>query len=163
MDSTTYRDQDCVKYAPLWPKLLLGGVTAIGLHHGVFIYGEWHLYSAIILAIHILAPIVYTALLTQYANSDISASFLEAFLVFMSYITTLLASIAVYRVFFHRLSRARFPGPRLARMSKLWHAWACRDSKNFLVLDAWARKYGDFVRTGEMLPSFTKKHASSQS
>ena len=62
----------------------------------------------------------------------------------------LLTSIAVYRVLFHRLSRAGFPGPPLARISKFWHVWACRDSKNHLVLDRLAQVYGDFVRTGKI-------------
>ncbi|KAL9593682.1 MAG: hypothetical protein Q9219_007437 [cf. Caloplaca sp. 3 TL-2023] len=73
---------------------------------------------------------------------------MEAVLVFGVYLTTLLTSIVVYRVYFHRLSREGFAGPPLARITEIWHAWACRDSKNFLVLDDVAREYGDFVRTG---------------
>ncbi|KAI4244342.1 MAG: hypothetical protein L6R40_003068 [Gallowayella cf. fulva] len=76
------------------------------------------------------------------------SSLLEAILLFGIYLTTLLTSITVYRVYFHRLSRAGFPGPRSARITKLWHAWACKDSRSFLVLDSLARQYGDFVRTG---------------
>ncbi|KAL9116776.1 MAG: hypothetical protein Q9187_006695 [Circinaria calcarea] len=144
-------DQNYSKCAPLWNRLAFGGVTAIGLHYGLFIHQEWHLHSPMIFTVHLLAFILYAAFQIIIQECEITSSFLEAVLVFGVYLTTLLTSIAVYRLYFHRLSRAGFPGPRLARTTKIWHAWACRDSRNFLVLDELARQYGDFVRTGKML------------
>ncbi|PVI04480.1 cytochrome P450 [Periconia macrospinosa] len=62
--------------------------------------------------------------------------------------TSLFSSIGVYRVFFHKLRS--FPGPYLARVSKLWHVWKCvkSRSRNHLILDDLYKQYGDFVRTG---------------
>jgi hypothetical protein len=59
----------------------------------------------------------------------------------------LFSSITIYRIFFHQLKR--FPGPRLASLTKLWHVWKCRDSRGHLVLQAWYEEYGEFVRTGK--------------
>ncbi|KAK2745695.1 hypothetical protein FQN57_003592 [Myotisia sp. PD_48] len=51
-------------------------------------------------------------------------------------------------LFFHRLTIAGFRGPKIASVTKIWHMWKCRSSKNHLVLDELHQKYGDFVRTG---------------
>ncbi|KAL9119179.1 MAG: hypothetical protein Q9187_004266 [Circinaria calcarea] len=86
-----------------------------------------------------------------YCNElDTSASLLNSALIGISYLATLFASIALYRLVFHRLTRARFPEPIFARLTKLWHVWACRRSKNHLILAELNRKYGDFVRTALM-------------
>lgn len=137
-----------------WGKLALSAVAAIALHLGSFIHGEWHLHSPIIFVSHSLAFFSFTAFLMLVQDYTARSSLLEAILLFGIYLTTLLTSITVYRVYFHRLSRAGFPGPRSARITKLWHAWACKDSRSFLVLDSLARQYGDFVRTGKRVSVF---------
>ena len=163
MAQIMYRDQDYSKCAPLWGRLAFGGVAAIGLHYGLFIHQEWHLHSPMIFTVRMLAFILFTTFQTTIEECDISPSFLEAVLVFGGYLTTLLTSITVYRLYFYRLSRAGFPGPRLARTTKIWHAWACGDSRNFLVLDELARRYGDFVRTGEMPEVSAARHVFNRS
>lgn len=55
--------------------------------------------------------------------------------------------MTIYRLFFHPLRR--FPGPVLARVSKLWHVFHCINSRNYLLLDKLHLQYGEFVRTGE--------------
>lgn len=65
------------------------------------------------------------------------------------YLPGLLFSIIIYRFFFHQLTQTAFPGPWYARITKLWHVWAYRDSRNHVVLDGLQKKYGDFVRTGK--------------
>jgi len=60
----------------------------------------------------------------------------------------LFASIAVYRHFFHQLRG--FPGPKIAGITKFWHAYKCLPGQNYLVLDELHKKYGDFVRTGKI-------------
>ena len=47
---------------------------------------------------------------------------------------------------FHPLHH--FPGPALAKVSKLWNVAHCLGSKNHLLLDGLHKEYGDFVRTG---------------
>ncbi|MCJ1268692.1 hypothetical protein MMC22_008580 [Lobaria immixta] len=61
------------------------------------------------------------------------------------YMSGLFCSITVYRLFFHRLRH--FSGPQLAAVTKLWHVFQCRDSRNYLVLDSMHKQYGNFVRT----------------
>ncbi|KAL9134417.1 MAG: hypothetical protein Q9175_004399 [Cornicularia normoerica] len=63
-----------------------------------------------------------------------------------TYLASLFASIITYRTMFHRLRH--FPGPALAKVSKLWHVAHCLDSKNDLLLEGLHQEYGDFVRTG---------------
>lgn len=145
--------RDACRNTPLYGKLALAVITAVFVHHGLFVHEEWHLHSAAILFYHSLALVLYTAFLAIVEQCATIPALMAATSVFGAYLTALLTSIAVYRVLFHRLSRAGFPGPPLTRISKLWHVWACRDSKNHLVLDRLAQQYGDFVRTGEM-PEF---------
>ncbi|KAI9151287.1 Cytochrome P469 monooxygenase [Paramyrothecium foliicola] len=88
-----------------------------------------------------------------------------------AYFTSLLSSIAVYRLFFHRLRK--FRGPRLAALTKLWHVWKCRYSRGHIVLEDMRRQYGSFVRTGpneitifhpaafELMDGYNSPHARS--
>ena len=65
-----------------------------------------------------------------------------------TYLSSLFVSIITYRTMFHRLHH--FPGPALAKFSKLWHVAHCLGSKNHLLLDGLHKTYGDFVRTGTL-------------
>lgn len=115
-------------------------------HLGIFIRGEWHLRAPNIVATHASALIIGPFLWAFYASLPVSSCFLAFSTLFLIYIIGLFGSISVYRLFFHRLRH--FPGPRLAGLTKLWHAYQCRDSRNYLVLDNLHNKYGTFVRTG---------------
>lgn len=88
--------------------------------------------------------------MTFFVFQDCSGiqALLEASLISACYLSSLFTSILVYRLSFHRLGT--FPGPVLARSSKLWHAWKVRYSKNHLLLDRLHHQYGDFVRTGAL-------------
>jgi hypothetical protein len=70
------------------------------------------------------------------------------------YFTGLFTSITVYRLFFH--PTRHFPGPKLAAITKFWHIYHIRDSRNFLFLQKLHHKYGTFVRTGEHLHVSTR-------
>jgi hypothetical protein len=60
---------------------------------------------------------------------------------------SLAASIAVYRLFFHRLRS--FPGPWGAKLSRFYAvSLASKDLQYHLELQNLRKKYGDFVRTG---------------
>ena len=76
------------------------------------------------------------------------SAMIDSFFIIAGYLFGLFASILLYRTSsFHRLHR--FPGPKLAAMSKLWHVWQCRDSRNHELMDLLHEKYdGDFVRIG---------------
>ena len=74
-------------------------------------------------------------------------AFKEALVINAAFILSLFTSITVYRTCFHRLRP--FPGPFLARTSKLWHSWQVRYSTNHLLLEKLHKEYGTFVRTGK--------------
>ncbi|KAK3323140.1 cytochrome P450 family protein [Cercophora scortea] len=63
-----------------------------------------------------------------------------------SWFTGLYTSIAIYRLWFHPLSK--FPGPFWARLSNFYHAYIIRKSDNYLVMQKLHEKYGPIVRTG---------------
>ena len=87
----------------------------------------------------------------------------KALLFATSFSTGLLASIAMYRVFFHRCRK--FPGPFAAKVSKFHAAsLAAKDVKYFRELEKMHEQYGDFVRTGERTPNsgFARADANSQ-
>lgn len=131
--------------------LYCGAGTALGItaHLALFIHGEWHVRAPEIFIFHC---VLFTSTLTANTLSSGTEyySFFEGIL-YMSYcyVSVLLTSIMVYRLWFHRLTRDEFPGPWYLRVSKLCHVWAVRRSKNYVVLDDLHRKYGDFVRTGK--------------
>jgi hypothetical protein len=118
------------------------------VHLGLFIREEWHLRAPAILLVHLSSIGCGTFLYSILwgLNSTLSGLLLTLSL-FCSYSLGLFGSIGIYRMFFHRLRH--FPGPRLAALTKLWHVYQCRDSRNHLLLDSLYKKYGSFVRTGE--------------
>lgn len=126
----------------------LGALAGLVAHNGLFKYYEWHVHAPGIVMAH--ASILSLSLIGSiYCGETESITLLQnSLLVGLSYCASLFTSIAVYRLFFHRLTYAGFPGPIPARLSKLWHVWACRTSQNHLVLADLHRKYGDFIRTG---------------
>ncbi|KAJ5618243.1 hypothetical protein N7528_006886 [Penicillium herquei] len=111
-----------------------GAVLGLSLHAGVFIHGEWHVQAPEILKYHIVC------FLGLVATTTTACQFIAGYLLSLS------LSILVYRLFFHRLNA--FPGPRIAKASKLWHLWQSRSSRNHFLMDKLRREYGDFVRTG---------------
>ncbi len=70
---------------------------------------------------------------------------LNAFTNFV-FITTLVTITTIVRLFFHPLSR--FPGLKLAAVSKLHEARENAYGRNALTVQALHRQYGDFVRVG---------------
>lgn len=125
--------------------------TSIGIatHLAVFIRGEWHLSASHILAIHIVVFVSGSIVWYWFDPRDLLEQCHCACILGFAYLAGLLGSIAVYRLFFHRLRH--FPGPRLAALTKLWHVFKCRDSRNHLVLDALYKEYGTIVRTGKFI------------
>ena len=120
-------------------------MAGVASHLGYFIYGEHHMQAPMIAG---AGTITYTAIfLFLFYQTNLKIAILESSSLFGSYVIALHASMMIYRVFFHRLRN--FPGPSLAKISKLWHVAQLRESKNHLVLEDLRRTYGDFVRTGE--------------
>lgn len=58
----------------------------------------------------------------------------------------LLLTVALYRLFFHPL--ARVPGPKLAAVSSLWHAFHARNGRMVFLGKTLHARYGPVVRVG---------------
>lgn len=130
------------------PFYLLATILGVLAHHGVFIRGEWHLRAPTVVMFHIaFAACIWGIWNWQHPGGRYRGFGTVAGLA-SCYILGLFSSITIYRIFFHRLRH--FPGPRLAAVTKLWHVFQCRDSRNHLVLDSMHKQYGNFVRTGNL-------------
>ncbi|KAH7326308.1 cytochrome P450 [Stachybotrys elegans] len=120
----------------------------LALHRGLFIHGEWHIFAPEIFLSHsaLFSILVPSSLWLRGTGAGYVANL--ALVASLGYLVSLLSSILVYRVFFHRLARMGFKGPLYMSTSKLWHVWKSRTSLNHLFLDGLNKQYGDFVRTG---------------
>jgi tryprostatin B 6-hydroxylase len=134
------------------PHLLLatfGVITGFMIHYGLFIRGEWHVYAPRIAKIYgllFICPVTGRFFLKTPEIREISNNLVLGLL---GHVLGLMMSIVLYRAFSHPLNKASFPGPFWARMTKLWHVWHVRDSKNHLFLEKLREKYGDVIRTGK--------------
>ncbi|KAK6222630.1 hypothetical protein LQW54_000810 [Pestalotiopsis sp. IQ-011] len=125
---------------------MLPFTLGVSMHHGVFIHGEWHNHAPSIVVGHFAFFILLLAFGMVRESGTAVQTAVEAAVSASLYLLGLFFSIAVYRLFFHRLRS--FQGSRLASLSKLWHVWMCRTSKGHRVLESWQRQYGSIVRTG---------------
>ena len=146
--------KDITPFDPLkWPqglssRLCIAAATGLSAHTFIFKQGEWHIQAPYLVAAYISSfPLLLAAERFVFMIGDFFQSSLNAGCTLISFTLALYLSLVVYRIFFHRLKR--FPGPRYAAVSKLWHAYHCLGGKNYLFLQELHRKYGDFVRTGE--------------
>lgn len=132
-------------FAPalLAPKALIAAALGVASHQLYFIRGEHHLQAPKLTWLAILAPIV---VFWVESGHGVRHALLHSTGTVSSYYIGLFGSIIAYRALFHPL-RA-FPGPPLAKTSKLWHVFNILDSKNHLFLDDLHARYGDIVRTG---------------
>ena len=127
-------------------QLVAAGAAGVLIHNSIFIHGEWHLHAIVLLELHALAYAGLVLLETIYYKISWVAALTASSQMSSVYTLCLLASITIYRVFFHRLRT--FPGPVLASVSKLWHTVHCLDSKSHILIEKLHREYGDFIRTG---------------
>lgn len=118
-------------------------------HIFYFIHGERHTNAIAIVKTYILLPPASVAALYYGLHLDIAFAFRLVATVVGAFTCSLWTSILVYRIFFHRLNK--FPGPRLARLSKFYHASQLLGFDNYRVLARWHDRYGDIVRIGELV------------
>lgn len=113
--------------------------------HLYFVRGEWD--NAIwkqILALFLLQPLSLVVLVAS--GCGVLGSFMTTLILDLSYLLPLFLSIALYRLFFHRLHK--FPGPFWARLSMLWMVKKLNNQDQYELLHALHQKYGDVVRIG---------------
>ena len=120
--------------------------TAAGLasHQLFFIKGEHHLHALLLLKIYLALCVL---LVWIESGDGFQQAAINTFVIIGAYALSLLSSMLIYRVLFHPLRN--FPGPALARVSKLWHVHHVLDSRNHLFLEGMRCQYGNMVRTGE--------------
>lgn len=128
-----------------YPIVAVGGVLS---HVYVFINGEWHLQAPVLFQLFcVLASLlVGLGVLAQPGSSLGGAQ--VALKVVLIYLSALFSSICVYRLLFHQLRR--FPGPKLAAVTKLWHVFQNVPARNHIYLDDLYKRYGTFIRTGRL-------------
>nr|AVY05503.1 cytochrome P450 monooxygenase-like protein [Nodulisporium sp.] len=110
-------------------QVVLGGASALFAHHVFFIHGEWHLSVHHIVLAHVFVAL-YLFYFSNQNHDTLGRAISCACLAIIGYLGTLLGSMSIYRLFFHKVSH--FPGPRLASITKFWHIYQIRDSKNYL-------------------------------
>ena len=138
---------DTIVEQSLLPQAVLTGLAGVFLHLALFIRGEWHNQAPFLFGLHLSLTAIILAI-QLYTGQACTAALIRTGVILLSYMTGLFTSTTIYRLSpWHRLYR--FPGPRLARVSKLWHVWQCRDSRNHELMQQLRAEYGDFVRIGE--------------
>ena len=128
-------------------KPILASSLGLLAHQLLFIRGEWHLTAPTVLSVHVVLALLLIGTEIRF-DGNVKSSNVYGLDSIICYLISLFTSIAVYRIYFHRLRH--FPGPRFAAVSKLWHVWQCRDSRNHLLLERLSKEYGNFVRTGTL-------------
>lgn len=129
-------------------KLCIAAFAGILSHTLIFIRNEHHIQAPQLFRLFLLLPLLlFIGESSVWALSDAGQAAKTSALIVLSYGASLFTSIAIYRVFFHKLNK--FPGPIGARISKFWHVGKLLGQPNFKVLDELHQQYGDFVRTGE--------------
>ncbi|CAM1510917.1 Fc.00g084300.m01.CDS01 [Cosmosporella sp. VM-42] len=87
----------------------------------------------------------------------LSSLFLRTLTTILLSTIILLVTVAVYRLFFHPLSR--IPGPKLAAFSSTWHAYHARNGRMVQLGKTLHRQYGPVVRVGPNEVWFNSKEA----
>ena len=135
-----------------WPTMSLPAQctfsAAVGIlsHICIFIRGEHHLRAPFLFRLYVfLAVALFLSQNLILSYNVREAAYISALLISI-YAAALFSSMTIYRIFFHRLRS--FPGPPLAKVSKLWHMSKVLDAKQYLFLDSLREQYGDYVRTG---------------
>ncbi|KAI1370529.1 cytochrome P450 [Hypoxylon crocopeplum] len=119
--------------------------AGVASHHLYFKHNEHHLDAPTILCSSLFVTAL-PHLINSTGRGITGLGTSHILLVQVSFFGSLILSIVLYRLFFHRTKL--FPGPKLAAVSKLYHLVKATDSRQHLFLDRLHRKYGDFVRTG---------------
>ncbi|XRM42524.1 hypothetical protein ABZX51_005740 [Aspergillus tubingensis] len=127
---------------PLLPTALISAILGITAHLTYFIHADLEKHVVFLANCLIFWPVLGLLALFILGYKEISQWIGLAILTFHS---SLLASIAIYRYFFHALGG--FPGPKLARVTALWDFRnTVLDAKWYLKVKELHEVYGDVVR-----------------
>ena len=126
----------------------VAGLLGIVSHQCFFKQIEVDTYPLAIALAFLGAPFAVKHILNNYLQQYARITTGNSFLLVGCYLFSLWTSMLLYRAFFHPLNK--FPGPRLAKLSKIWALvqTAKTGLKWYRVDVALHQKYGDYVRTG---------------
>lgn len=130
-------------------SMATGIAALLGLlsHLLYFIRGEHHTKAIILVKLSVLVPCtIWVVAIHSFQFGVLQGGFLSC-LVSAAYLGAMWTSMIIYRSFFHRLHQ--FPGPPLAKTSKLVHFLSLGKLDNFRKLARWHQQYGNFVRIGK--------------
>lgn len=127
------------------------------IHVSVFKHGEWDTSSPAIVLCYLGAGLGGALWLTSRSLAATSGGLnitpTEYLLLVTTHIVGLFLSIAIYRVYLHRLSE--FRGPFIARLSNFYLTWlSAKKLQLHEEIDVLHSRYGDYVRTGDVSPIF---------
>ncbi|KAI9722768.1 MAG: hypothetical protein M1828_004464 [Chrysothrix sp. TS-e1954] len=138
-----------------WLVVAVAGVAAHVLY---FIKGEHHLEGPRLVGLIWIVPVLDSLAQIWTCHIPPVDAAGTSLVVTGIFLSSIYASIVTYRLFFHRLKA--FPGPPLARVSKLWHfSKVVTSPQTHKLLDKLYYEYGDFVRTGPNELSIFKPEA----
>jgi hypothetical protein len=110
---------------------------------------EFELYMFHFMALFAASLLGLTYALAEFEENSILVAFTRTSLFACTFGIALLASVAVYRLFFHRCRN--FPGPLSAKITRFYATYlSARELQYYKELEKVHIKYGDFVRTGRM-------------
>lgn len=110
----------------------------------------YHKYEPDTVLTHALLLFVAPWVLGSTIARPFSATFLSVAYTFTVYWTEIIVLTVAYRLSpLHPL--AKYPGPALAKASKLWMARASATKKAYQVVEGLHRQYGEVVRIGMLL------------
>lgn len=115
-------------------------------HLAYFIQGEHHKQAILFSKLAVLLPATFCVLLVHFTSWTVGQGAWLTGSITATYFGALWSSMIIYRSFFHRLRH--FPGPRLAKVSKLFQFFSNVKLDSYRRLERWHRKYGSIVRIG---------------
>jgi hypothetical protein len=129
----------------LFAAAAISGVVA---HLGFFKRVEVDTHPLLIAVAFLGAPFAIKQLLNSYFDQYAEITIGTSYLVVGCFLSSLWASMLIYRAFFHPLHE--FPGPVPAKLSKIWAlTQTIKTGMRWYQVDvALHQKYGDYVRTG---------------
>ncbi len=133
-------------------KAVASSIAGLVSHFLYYSHGEHHMSAPVLFYFYILLILAIFAYETQRDDHGYLKDLQSTSVTITAYALSLYTSIIIYRICFHRLRR--FPGPSLARVSKLWHVYRARQSLNHQLMQDLHKKYGSFVRTGKVNQSW---------
>ena len=122
-------------------------IASFTSHELYFIRGEHHMSASVLFYSYTTLAVAVFSLELRTDDETYREALQNVTFHTSASTSTPFTSIIIYRACFHRLHS--FPGPFLARVSKLWHVYQARHSQNHQFLLRLHKECGTFVRSGK--------------